>query len=115
MIIVHHPLKYRDRIITMFLIAFVLLIVLSIGFPKSKLLMFLWGLFLITNVVCTTASSDVIALEYRYTYKGFEEFPTLFKEIMRLFSEHNFTFDQFKFAYICVVALITIATVRVGS
>ena len=99
----------------MFLFAFIFLIMSSICFPKSKLLMAFWGLFLIVNVVCTMESSDVIALEYRYTYRGFAEFPPLFREMMKLFAEHNFTFAQFKFLYICVVAIITIVTVSIGT
>lgn len=99
----------------MIYLIFVLLVISSICFPKSKIITVLWGVYLGINVVCTTQSADVVALEYRYTVHGFSDFPALFRELMRICAENGLTFLQVKLVYIGIVVLLLFFTLRIGT
>lgn len=99
----------------MIYLIFVLLVFSSICFPKSKTATVLWGVFLGINVICTTLSADVVALEYRYTIHGFSDFPALFRKLMGICAENGLTFPQVKFVYICIVVLLLFFTLHIGT
>lgn len=96
------------------MILFILIVAIffSVAFPKSKIITLLWGCLLIINVVCTTQSLDALFLEYRYSQKGFDGFPVLFRKLMGACAQYNLSFLQFKFIYVCIIVVLLFLTIR---
>ena len=95
---------------------FFILFIMTVVYPRSKILAMFWGVSLVVfSIVSISESPDVIALELRYTHRGFAEFPSLFKEIMLTCHDNNFTFLQFRFIAISIVAVIMLIIAFVGT